>query len=170
MARHMDCILYVQAKYQRLLSNRLLRVNDRYFHSYPTFPPIFICLYLHNVWCLHQQQSNSDGKIKAVLVGHGKSHWKTCILPFLLGFGLEAQDLFFIYSWVSWEELVVALCQLNRIVIQSSLEPVYLNDSLRRKQTAKELFHSTKAFQQGKICFEKSLHAVWVYRSLVFIS
>lgn len=113
----------------------------------PTVPPIFKCLYLHNVWCLHQHQPNSDGKTKAVLVGHGKSHWKACILPFLLGLGLEAQDLSFIYSWVSWEELVVALCQLNRIVIQSSLEPVYLNDSLKRKQAAKQLFHSNKAFR-----------------------
>lgn len=43
------------------------------------------------------------------------------------------------YSWVSWGEPVAALCQLNRIVIQSSLEPACLSDSLGCKLTATEL-------------------------------
>jgi len=57
----------------------------------------------------------------------------------------------FTYSWVSWEELVVALCQQNRIVIQSSLEPVCLNDSLRCKLPAQELcFIVIKPFVRGR--------------------
>lgn len=46
---------------------------------------------------------------------------------------------------------MVVLCQLNRIVIQSSLEPVYLNDSLRCKMTAEELRSIiTKPFVKGR--------------------
>lgn len=140
----------------------------------PTFPSIFKGLYLHNVWCLHQYQSNSDGNIKAVHVGHGKSHCKAGISIFLLGLGLEAQDLF-IYSWVSWEELVVTLCQLNRIVIQSSLEPVYLNDLLRCKLTAKELcFIITKPLARGRYVLrshfmQHELIKVWFWETTLFL-
>lgn len=46
---------------------------------------------------------------------------------------------------------MVALCQMNRIVIQSSVKPVYLNDSLRCKLTAKELyFIITEPFVRGR--------------------
>lgn len=54
---------------------------------------------------------------------------------------------------------MLVLCQLNRIVIQSSLEPVYLNDSLRCKLTAEELCSiTTKPFVKGR-CLEK-LHCM----------
>lgn len=65
----------------------------------PTFPPIFKWLYLHNVWCLHQHQSNSDGNIEAALVGHGEPHWKACVLTSPLGWGLEAQDFYLFMSF-----------------------------------------------------------------------
>lgn len=124
----------------------------------PTLPAIFKCLYLHNVWCLHQHKPHSGASTEAVLVGPGKSLGKGWILPALPAPGLSCIFYLFIHgcaeqsprlprvSWAGWKfHPPLSLC---------------LSHSFKCELTEKNSLDRT--FCWGKIYSEESLRAVQV--------